>query len=128
MKTNKMGLLFCVMVLLGGPMLIAADEMAAPTTESTVEHHRSKLVKPWSDITTLTDDQKEKIEKIHADSLVQQRDIRDKEKADIIALLSVDQKKQLSTTEAEETAARKEKTAKKKTGETVAAPTTAPAQ
>jgi Spy/CpxP family protein refolding chaperone len=130
-KTNMKGLLFCVMILLGGSLLIAAGQMpAAPTTEPTAVHHRSTrgLVKPWSDITTLTDDQKDKIEKIHTDSLDKQRDIRDKEKDDIEAVLTADQKKELKTMEADETAARKERAAKKKADETVAAPTTAPAQ
>jgi len=128
-KTNKTGLLFCVTILMAGSMLIAADEMAAPTTEPSTEHHRSgRLVKPWSDLTTLTDDQKEKIEKIHADSLDAQRDIRDKERADIEALLSSDQKTQLTAMEADEAAERKERAAKKKTEDTEALPTTAPTQ
>lgn len=126
MKTNPKAPLFCVMILSAGSMLIAADD--TPTTQPTPEHHRTsnRLVKPWSDITTLTDDQKIKIEKIHADSNEAQRAIRDKEQKDIEALLTDDQKAQLKSTEADEAAQRKERAAKKKTEETEVMPTTAP--
>jgi Spy/CpxP family protein refolding chaperone len=128
MNLGKKWMVIFAAVSMTGSILIAADEMAAPTTEPTAEHHRSWLVKPWSDLTTLTDEQKAKIEKIHADSTEAQREIRDKERADIEALLTTDQKGQLMTMEADETAERKERAAKKKTEETETLPTTEPAQ
>ena len=130
MNSGKKWIVLCAIVSMTGSMLIAADEIAAPTTEPIAEHHRtsSRLVKPWSDLTTLTDEQKAKIEKIHADSSEAQREIRDKERADIEALLTDDQKGQLMTMEADEAAERKERAAKKKTEETEPLPTTEPAQ
>ena len=127
MNTGKKWMVLLSIVLATGSILIAADEMAAPTTEPSTEHHRSGLVKPWSDLTTLTDVQKAQIEKIHQASSEAQRVIRDKERTDIEALLSDDQKAQLKTTEAEESAERKERAAQKKTEETEALPTTEPA-
>jgi Spy/CpxP family protein refolding chaperone len=130
MNSRKKWMAIFAAVSLTGSMLIAADEPATPTTEPTAEHHRAstRLVKPWSDLTTLTDEQKAKIEKIHADSTEAQRQIRDKERADIEALLTDDQKGQLMTMEADQTAERKERAAKKKTEETEVLPTTEPAQ
>jgi len=130
MNSGKKWMAIFAAVSMTGSMLIAADEPVAPTTEPAAEHHRTstRLVKPWSDLTTLTDEQKAKIEKIHADSTESQRQIRDKERADIEALLSDDQKGQLMTMEADETVERKERAAKKKTEETEVLPTTEPAQ
>ena len=130
MNPRKKWMVIFAAVSMTGSLLIAADKPAAPTTAPAVEHHRTstRLVKPWSDLTTLTDEQKAKIEKIHADSTEAQRQIRDKERADIEALLSDDQKGQLMTTEADEVVERKERAAKKKTEETVVLPATEPAQ
>jgi Spy/CpxP family protein refolding chaperone len=78
MNSRKKWMAIFAAVSMTGSLLIAADKPAAPTTAPAVEHHRTstRLVKPWSDLTTLTDEQKAKIEKIHADSTEAQRQIR----------------------------------------------------
>jgi Spy/CpxP family protein refolding chaperone len=100
-------------VLLSGSILIAADDAgpgAAPATQPAMHHGgKNKLPKPWSEMTDLTDDQKEKIEKIHADELAQERDLKAKEQADIEALLTDDQKAELKTLESKAKKPKKEK-------------------
>ncbi len=85
-------------VLLTGSVLIAADEASAPATQPSAEvAKKGKLTKPWSQLTGLTDEQKEKIETIHGDANVQRKEIDAKEKSDIEALLTDDQKAELKT-------------------------------
>jgi Spy/CpxP family protein refolding chaperone len=55
----------------------------------------ARLVKPWSDLTTLTAEQKDQIMRIHADAVDRINEIRDKEEADILALLTPEQHKEL---------------------------------
>ncbi len=103
------------LVLLGSSMLIAADDAMAPATQPTEEttHHR-KLVQPWGEMTSLTDDQKEQIEKIHQASLDAEKQLRDKERADIEALLTDDQKQELKKVEEDAAAERKERAASRR--------------
>jgi hypothetical protein len=54
-----------------------------------------KLVKPWSDLTTLTEEQKQKIDAIHKKALAETSVINKKEKDDITALLTDAQKAEL---------------------------------
>ena len=70
---------------------------------------RARLVKPWSDLTTLTAEQKDQIMKIHADAVDRINEIRDKEEADIMALLTPEQHKELADMEAQRKADQKAK-------------------
>jgi len=104
--------------LFSGSMLVFADD-TTPTTAPTAppeHHHRTKLTKPWSELKDLTDDEKSKILEIHGKALEDMKAIRDKEKEDIMALLTEDQKKEVSDLD--------EKTPEKKSD---AAPDTQPA-
>jgi Spy/CpxP family protein refolding chaperone len=58
---------------------------------------RAKLTKPWSQLSSLTDAQKEKIMAIHQKANEEVNAIRDKEDADINALLTDEQKAELKT-------------------------------
>jgi Spy/CpxP family protein refolding chaperone len=115
-------------LVLCGSMLLAADE--APTTQpaAAASHRKAKLTKPWSDLTSLTDDQKNKIEEIHAAALDQEKEARAKERAEIESVLSDAQKAELQSVEGKTAADRKERAAaaKKKSGDEAAGPTTAP--
>ncbi|QOV87933.1 hypothetical protein [Humisphaera borealis] len=61
----------------------AADKDAKPAEAKSV-----KLVKPWADLKTLSDDQKSKIDAIHKKALAEINAIEKKEKEDITALLT----------------------------------------
>jgi Spy/CpxP family protein refolding chaperone len=83
----------------------AKAETKAGDAKSTV-----KLVKPWSDLASLTEEQKTKIEAIHKKVLAETSAITKKEREDITALLTDAQKaelKELTSTKKKETAATK---------------------
>jgi Spy/CpxP family protein refolding chaperone len=72
---------------------------------------RARLVKPWADLASLTAEQKDQIMKIHADAVDRINEIRDKEEADIMALLTPEQHKELDTMKAQQKAEQKAKRA-----------------
>ena len=61
------------------------------------------------DLASLTDDQKQKIADIHSKALEQMKQVRDTEKADIMALLTDDQKAELKKAGSEDTGGRERK-------------------
>ena len=73
-----------------------------------------KLVQPWSKLTTLTDDQKTQINDIHVRANTEVKTIRDKEEADIMALLTDAQKAELKKLDEDRRAEEKAKRAEKK--------------
>jgi Spy/CpxP family protein refolding chaperone len=100
-----------------GTMLVADD---APATRPA---HAGRLIKPWSEMSDLTDDQKAQIEDINAKADAEIRAIHEKQHADILALLNDDQKKELTDVEAKDRLEAAEKAAKRHHVE----PTTNPA-
>jgi Spy/CpxP family protein refolding chaperone len=104
-------------VMLMSTTYLIADEPMTPTTAPTGASlklgKKSKLDKPWSEMKSLTPDQTDKIEKIHADALEQEKKIREKELDDIALLLTPAQVEEYKTIEAKDAADRKEKTAEK---------------
>src|SRR4051812_47167578 len=81
-----------------------------------------KLTKPWSELTTLSSDQKTKIHEVHTKATAQISAIEKQEKADIMALLTDPQK-----TELKELQAKDRKEAAERRGTRRAGPATAPA-
>lgn len=73
----------------------------------------AKLTKPWSQLTTLSEDQSNKIREIHAKALAEQKAIDEREKAEITALLTDAQKIELKSLADTDTAAKKAATPKK---------------
>ena len=61
---------------------------------------RARLVKPWADLTTLTEEQKQKIIAIHSEAVAKINEIRKQEEADIMAVLTPEQKTELADNEA----------------------------
>jgi Spy/CpxP family protein refolding chaperone len=99
-----------------GAMSLRAEDAAKPAAEvAPVEKPKKmmRLTKPWADLTSLTDEQKQKIAAIHKEVIDQIKAIQEKEKADITALLTDEQKAEL--TRLEEEAAAKKKMAKEAT-------------
>lgn len=85
----------------GGTALIAADAPATPPAPTTRPMGRTpKVDKPYSELSDLTDDQKAQIIEIEQKANKQLDEIRHQERADIMALLSDDQKKELAADEA----------------------------
>jgi Spy/CpxP family protein refolding chaperone len=92
----------------------AGDKAASSSTEKPVKKSAKapRLVKPWSDMTSLSDDQKMKIVDIHKKSNEERKAIDQKEHEAIMALLNDDQK-----AEAEKLTASKKSGMKKDAGE-----------
>lgn len=135
MLGKKHAVALSVALLLGGTLAWAADDSSMtgapatqPSSETPMPHHRGRLVRPYSQMTDLSDDQKMKLEEIHADALAKMEAIRDKERADSLAVLNDDQKVELNKLEDEAAAAAKERSAARKKKADAAGAATAPAQ
>ena len=81
--------------LLAAIVTVRADDTAA-TTKKASSGAKMRLVQPWSKMTDLSDEQKEKIKEIHTKANDDIKVIRDKEQSDIMALLSDDQKSEVT--------------------------------
>lgn len=84
-----------VVLVIAAGLVLAVDEPASPKPK---EPKAAKLVQPWSEL-TLTEAQQAQIFEIHQKSLAAIRDIKAKERADILALLSDEQKAELAKLE-----------------------------
>ena len=86
----------------------AAADAAKPAADTVKpETAKGRLTQPWSKISSLTDDQKAKIKEIHSKSLEEQKAIKDKENADIMALLNDEQKTEAKSLMDQMTASKK---------------------
>lgn len=72
-----------------------------------------RLVKPWSELTTLSEDQKTQIIEIHQQALEDRKAIDRREREQIVALLSETQQVELRDLEEQKAADRKAKEANK---------------
>ena len=72
-----------------------------------------RLTKPWKDLTSLSDDQKRQINQIHRKAVDEVKAVEQREKADIMALLSDQQKAELTALQEKEAAERKAKAGQK---------------
>ncbi|HXE51436.1 MAG TPA: hypothetical protein VN541_00385 [Tepidisphaeraceae bacterium] len=88
--------------LVTGAALLAAPPSgdSGSSTATPQRQTRVRLTRPWNQLTDLTDDEKKKILDVHGKAAEQIRQIREKEHADILALLSEDQKKEVAQIEA----------------------------
>jgi Spy/CpxP family protein refolding chaperone len=83
--------------ILSGSVLVLADDPATPPAAPHLH-----LVKPWSELTDLTEEQKTKISDIHVKVTAEIKAIHEKEKSDVAALLTDDQKKAIVEFEAKD--------------------------
>ena len=113
--SGKRASIALAVLVLGGSVVAGAvgQSSNAPATQPSV-HHRSRLVEPYSEMKTLSDSQKWKIEQIHLDANAKMAAIREKEQSDILALLSDAQKAELASIEDNKTVAEKERAAEKR--------------
>ncbi len=104
-------------LVLAGSVFVLADE-AKPDAKPAKPAHVAKLTNSWSELSSITDDQKKQILEVHAKANEEIKAIHAKEKSDILALLTPAQKKELAQVE--------ERDADAKKGVKEAAPTTKP--
>jgi Spy/CpxP family protein refolding chaperone len=98
----------CALLLTAFVAVRAEDK---PADESKKDVAKAKVVQPWSKLSGLTDDQKAKIKEIHAKANDEIKAIKEKEKADIMALLTDEQKEELKKAMEAEATAKKTKAA-----------------
>lgn len=111
MSHRKVAALLLGLALVITSVVVAQDGGGAAKDgdKSADRKTRQRLVKPWSELTSLTAEQKEQIMKIHAEAVDKINEIRDKEEADIMALLTPEQHKELEAMEAQRKADQKAK-------------------
>lgn len=85
----------------------ASGRAKSESESAEVSDRPVKLVKPWSQITSLREEQKQKISAIHRKALDEIKVIEAKEKQDILAVLSDEQKAELKAAQQKDAAARK---------------------
>jgi len=90
----RMAMVGCVLVPALGVFVAMAGADDAPTTKPA---KKARLTQPWSLLASLTDEQKTQIISIHQTASDACNAIREKEEADITALLTSDQKVELDT-------------------------------
>jgi Spy/CpxP family protein refolding chaperone len=88
----------------------AADKAGAKRQPAAV----ARLTKPWSQLSSLSDDQKTQIRQIHRKSVDEVKAIEARERDDIMALLSDEQRAELKGFEEKAAAGRKAKAAQQK--------------
>jgi hypothetical protein len=107
-------------------LLFAEDAKPAKSDEKPMKKEKAKaktkairLTKPWSQISSLSEDQKTKLDEIHKKALDDINAIKARETEDCMAVLNDDQKAEITKAKEEEEAAKKSKkgTAAKKTQE-----------
>ena len=130
MKRRMGVLLLCSLALVVTSVVVAQDGgardgddnkgAAAAAPAAAPERPRSRaarLVKPWSDLISLTPEQRDQIMRIHADAVDKINEIRDKEEADILALLTPEQHRELDDLKERQKAEQKAKRAAAKADE-----------
>ena len=88
---------------------IALIVHAAPTDQANHKARRWALFAPYSKMSSLTDDQRLKIQEIHRKALADIKEIEAKQSSDIMALLNDEQRKELREVEDKTTADAKSK-------------------
>lgn len=116
----KLGALAAAMVLTGA-MLVHAEETAAPAAKpegdkpAKVEGDKAakkvRLAKPYSEIESLTDEQKQQINDIRKKIAIEIKALQAKEEAEVAAILTEEQKTELAKIKEENAAKMKKKDA-----------------
>lgn len=126
LKTLRTGWVTSVGVLaVGSTLLVGTVRLAgaAGQAKPTANASSVKLTKPWSEISSLSDEQRTKIHDIHVKALAQVSEIEKQEKADIMAVLDDKQKVELK-----EAMSKDRKGAAERRSAKAGAPTTAPSK
>jgi Spy/CpxP family protein refolding chaperone len=78
-----------------------ADDKPATEAKAEKKPATGRLTKPWSQVSSLSDEQKSKIRQIHAKAVADKKAIDEKERVDILALLNDEQKAEVEKLDAE---------------------------
>src|SRR5688500_12870172 len=89
MKRRMAVCVCCVVFMLAAVVFVRGAE---PAGEKPRKQGMGRLTQPWSKISGLSEDQKTKIREIHGKAVAEINAIRERENADILALLNDEQK------------------------------------
>lgn len=104
-----------VLVMVAVLVVAANFPFGPPDAADGADKPRSRrLVKPWSEMTSLSDEQKGQIIEIHQQALEDRKAIDRREREQIVALLTEEQQTELRDLEDKKAAERKAKEAEKK--------------
>ncbi len=99
-------------------LAMAAVTYAEPSTQPSTQPAKrpARLVQPWSKVTDLSDEQRERIAAVHSEIADKINELRDEEQDRCRAILTAEQRAALEATLARESAERKAKSSQKKPG------------
>lgn len=113
------------MLCVGAMTLRAEDKSADATADNSAQKEEKpksgkpgKLVMPWREMTSLSDDQKQLIFDIHKKTIEEKKKLDAKEREEIMALLNDEQKAEAKKLEEDKKIAGKLKSAEKADGKT----------
>ena|SRR5580658_7853426 len=100
---------FACAALFAAVVAVSADVSTTQPSDSQtkITGTRSRIVAPFNLLTDLTDDQKSQIRAIHSQTLLEEKELHDKERDEITAILTENQKKELEEIEARTSADKK---------------------
>ena len=102
----SLAIALCGALVLSAFVTVRAADSAS---DATSDDKPIKLVQPWNKLSSLSDEQKTKINEIHKKALADINQIRKQEQADIMALLSEEQKSELKSLKEKDAGDRKVK-------------------
>jgi Spy/CpxP family protein refolding chaperone len=105
--------LLAVMALAVALLPARAELQPADAQNQPAKPRKLRLVKPWADITSLNDEQKQQISEIHAEYVDRINQLRAEEEAAIMALLTDENKAELEANERARRQAAKERAAQR---------------
>ena len=91
-----------------------ADAKAGAKAPGQSQTRQVRLTKPWRDLASLSDEQKKQINQIHRKAVQEIKAIEQREKDDIMALLSDEQKAEVTAMLEKDAAARKARSAQQR--------------
>lgn len=117
-RSTRLGLALAIMLISSMPAFAQeAPASEVPEKQETKKSDKPKtvrLIQPWNKLSTLTDEQKAQIQEIHQAALKEEKAIKEKEKSDIMAILTGEQKTELETMLENDAARKKARAAEKK--------------
>jgi Spy/CpxP family protein refolding chaperone len=104
----RRSLVATILLAAGISLALRSASTAAPSAEPPKDKPKNtRLFKPWSDLSSLSEEQKDKIRDIHTKFLADIKALQQKQRDDILALLNDDQKVELQKLESASKAAKK---------------------
>lgn len=99
-------------LVLGGSSVSRAEDKPAASDKPAKKEGKAKavrLTKPWSSISSLTEDQKSKIAELHKKSIDEKKEVEKRENDAIMAVLTDEQKAEVKSMQEKDTTEKKMK-------------------